>query len=219
MTSAVYSLWVQRLLHAAGDRDHRDTGLHSGAVAEQSLPRQEITLRLLQGRLRRRRPPEGGAAPRPEGREPGAESTGQRGGLFAPCRGWRRAILQACVCKAREGGGTGGAQPPAAEPPLRTKSAETARRAVWAAPRARAFRGLSAVICRAGIFGAVDRFADSPECRGRVCRRRGRPPGTPPGHIWAPRRGKSPRTKHGRSSPPSWYRPVWAEAVLPPAPQ
>ena len=30
-----------------------------------------------------------------------------------------------------------------------------------------AFRGLSAVICRAGIFGAVDRFADSPEYRGR----------------------------------------------------
>ena len=86
---------VQWLLHAAGDRDHRDTGLHSGAVAEQSLPRQEITLRLIQGRPAGGAP-EGGAAPRPEGREPGAESTGQRGGLFAPCRGWRRAILQAC---------------------------------------------------------------------------------------------------------------------------
>ena len=95
MTSAVYSLWYNGSYMLPEIDDHRDTGLHSGAVAEQSLPRQEITLRLIQGRPASGAP-FGGAAPRPEGREPGAESTGQRGGLFAPCRGWRMAILKAC---------------------------------------------------------------------------------------------------------------------------
>lgn len=94
MTSAVYSLWYNGSYMLPEIVITAILACILVPWAEQSLPRQEITLRLIQGRPAAA-PPKG--APHPPGRA-GARCRKHRaaGRSFAPCRGWRRAILRIC---------------------------------------------------------------------------------------------------------------------------